>query len=349
MKKTLTTLALSVIWSIALAYQGADKDNPSLRQALQDFGIPQSMAHAEDLDFRVSSGTAFNADCKKATQASDKPAPACDSAATLFAYYAIARDADSLSQNFYLFRKIDGAWRGGRFGWPNDDNQDGLEDVIGCRGGSLFPSVSDGLTLVTGSNGPSASCTMVFNAELKPLITLSGLDAKPLGSSHIILRQNLIHFSTQRSLDIWLVDLKRKTFRKIFPSTYEFPARRDFRLAMAKRLKTCEASPKCYEKLAQGKLPNLGGLNENASEFFYAPIFEALMFEVTVIDELEKSLFPPEPWTAPVYIAIYRKLFQQPEVRYVDRQRFVEKFGEAALKAPPTQGILDWVWALDEK
>ncbi len=172
-----------------------------------------------------------------------------------------------------------------RFGWPNDDNQGGLENVIGCRGGSLFSSVSDGLILVTGRNGPSASCTMVFNAELKPLIKLSGLDAKPLGSSHIVLRQNLIHFSTQRSLDIWLVDLTRKTSRKIYPSTSELPARRDFRLAR----------------------------------------------------------------TAPVYIAMYRKLFQQPEVRYVDRHRFVDKFGEAALAAAPTQPILDWVWALEEK
>ena len=345
MKKILMPFWLLLIWPSASAYQGADKDNPSLRQALLDFGIPHSMAHAEDLDFRVSSGTAFNADCKKATRTPGAPAPACDSTATLFAYYAVPRNADSLSQRFYLFRKIDGAWRGGRFGWPNDDHRAGWERVIGCAGGSLFPTVSEGLILVSGHNGPSAGCTMVFNAKLKPLITVAGLHVQALGTTHVVLRQNLIHFSTQKPLDVWLVDLKRKTSRKIYPSTSEFPARRDFRLAMAKRFKRCEVSPECFAKLAQGNIPSLSGLNENAGEFLTSPKLNALMFSITVDDGVEKSVFPPESWNSPVYVAIYRKLFQQPEVRYVDRQRFVDKFGEAALTAPPTQAILDWAWS----
>lgn len=150
---------------------------------------------------------------------------------------------------------------------------------------------------------------------------------------------------------MWLVDIARKTSRKIYPSKVEFPARRDFRLAMAKRLKACEASPKCFEKQSQAMISDVGiDLNEDAQEFFYAPKLDPLIFSTIVEDIVEKWLFPPEPWTAPVHIAVYRKLLQkQPEVRFVDRRRFVDKFGETALTALPTQALMDWAWALAEK
>lgn len=333
--------------AFASAYTGADKDNPSLRQALSDFGIPLSMARTVDLELRVSSGEAFNPDCPKSAQTA--VSPTCNSAATLFAYYAIPREAESLSEHFYLFRKIDGRWRGGRYRWPDDSDRQSWDRVIGCAGGSIFPRVSQSLILIHGHNGPSAGCTMVFDAHLQPLITVAGLHEQILGTSHVILRQNLVHFSHDRRLDLWLVDIKHKTARKIYPSTNEFPARRAFRLAMAKRFARCDLSPECYAKQADSNISFLGDLNEDEGEFFYAPALDALMFSITVDDDVEKFLLPPEPWTAPTYIALYKKLLHQPEARFVDRNQFIDKFGEAALKAPPSKAILDWVWELDTK
>ena len=58
MKQTFLLL-VGLLWSISLCAQN-DRDNPSLRAALQTEGIPAHYAFANDLDFRISSGTAVD-------------------------------------------------------------------------------------------------------------------------------------------------------------------------------------------------------------------------------------------------------------------------------------------------
>ena len=91
----------------------------------------------------------------------------------IFAYYAIPRNADSLSKTFYLFRKLKSGWIGGKMQWPEPSENSPFE----CEGGGISVSAQGGYLVVDGHLTPSAGCLLVLNAQLKPLRSFYGIGA----------------------------------------------------------------------------------------------------------------------------------------------------------------------------
>jgi hypothetical protein len=289
----------------------------------------------DDLDFRISSGDAIDTKIGR-----------------IFSYYAIPRASNALGSSFYLFRKTQKSWIGGRFDWPlSDYSSQGIES---CRGGSLSPSVGENFIFITGRVTPSAGCTRVFDLALQPITSLWGMHVRELDRTRLLLHHNQIHFSPEHALKVSIFDLRTREVRTIFPVAPElapeFPTRVRYRRKIAELYRRCETELECREAFVQDTQPNHSGVpNEDLIELQYNRELDALMMEVRVDDYSHRSFFPKDQWRTPHYWVFYNKLLGKTMVRAVSAGAFKREFGklrtlESRGLRLPTQAMLDWVW-----
>ena len=252
MKQTFL-LFLGLLWSLSLCAQD-DRDNPSLRAALQTEGIPAHYAFENDLDLRISSGTLVDTPLGR-----------------IFAYYAIPRNAESLSKTFYLFRKLKSGWIGGKMQWPEASENGSFE----CEGGGISVSAEGSYLILHGHVTPSAGCLLVLNTQLKPLRSFYGIGANFVGSRNLLITGSNVHFAPVHPLKLWLLDAESGAKELVYPIANETAGRTLFRNQLRKLQDKCDAdagsTSGCRQRWLDADLNFDSTLTEDKVGFFAAP------------------------------------------------------------------------------
>jgi hypothetical protein len=372
MKQTFLLL-VGLLWWLSLCAQH-DRDNLSLRAALQTEGIPAHYAFENDLDLRISSGTVVDTPLGR-----------------IFAYYANPRNAESLSKTFYLFRKLKSGWIGGKMQWPEPSENGSFE----CEGGSISVSAQGSYLIVDGHLTPSAGCLLVLNAQLKPLRSFYGISARFVGSRSLLITGSNVHFAPTHPLKLWILDAENGNKELVYPLANESAGRSQFRAQLGKLQEKCEedasTQPGCRQRWLDADL-NFDGaiLSEDNVGFFVAPELGAFLVEVKVEDYAERQFYyaeatqktKPNPrsvcttgshwlltnngecddsrsdagkidalWKTPNFFVIYRivpeRAAQAPnkwQSKAIDREEFVARFGVLATARAPDAAMLDALW-----
>ena len=369
MKQTFLLL-VGFLCSLSLCAQD-DRDNPSLRSALQTAGIPAHYAFANDLDLRISSGAAVDTPLGR-----------------VFAYYAIPRNAESLSKTFYLFRKLKSGWIGGKMQWPEASENGSFE----CEGGGISVSAEGSYLILHGHVTPSAGCLLVLNSQLKPLRSFYGIGAHFVGGRNLLITGSNVHFAPTHPLKLWILDAESGDKVSVYPLANESAGRRQFRAQLGKLQETCEEDAStqsgCRQRWLDADL-NFDGaiLSEDNVGFFVAPKLGAFLVEVKVEDYAERQFYYAEAtqqskpnqqsvcttgshwrltnngecedsrsdagkigalWKTPNFFVVYKNLAgripNKWQAKAIDREEFVARFGALATERAPDAAMLDALW-----
>ena len=172
---------------------GTDGSAPTLRQVLQQNGVPTAGFQAADLDARVSSGAIV---------------PTSDG--LLFASPAEGSDG-RIGPPLYvvvydrpvgrvLHRKIEAH-----------------ETSDFCFGSLLDVSTQAGYILLETHINPSAGCTIVLSPELKVLHTLFGWKVAQLGADGFVLQRDEVHFAPVHPAHLAVFDLPAGRQHEVYP------------------------------------------------------------------------------------------------------------------------------------
>ena len=275
--KQIFQLLVGFLCSLSLCAQ-SDRQNPSLRSALATEGIPAHYAFTKDLDLRISSGTAVDTPLGR-----------------VFAHYVIPRSANSLTETFYLFRKLKSGWIGGKMQWPEPSENGSFE----CVGGSISVSAQGGYLIVHGHVTPSAGCLLVLNAQLKPLRSFYGIGSHFVGSRNLLITGSNVHFAPTHPLKLWILDAKSGDKVLIYPVANESAGRTLFRSQLRKLQEQCEADASstigCRQRWLDADLNFDGSIvSEDSLGVYAAPELGAFMVEVKVEDYTERQFYYAE-------------------------------------------------------
>ena len=86
-----------------------------------------------------------------------------------------------------------------------------------CSGSVLGISEQAGYILVETHINPSASCTIVLDADLRVRHTLFGWSVARLGSAGVLLEEDEVHFAAVHPLRLEVFDLARGRTREVYP------------------------------------------------------------------------------------------------------------------------------------